>query len=385
MLRDLLTEAVSAVRGRLGRTWLTALGVAVGIMALTATVSVTATASAQVSSRFDALQATSVALSGPSREELRGQLSRLDQVNGVIAYGLVSQAAGDKLQVSRIAGLSQTIGRDVTVTAISLGAQSALSVSADQGRLFDEGMRERQDPVALVGNLIAPDLVGQGIDGNSTITVAGEEFLVAGVVSSSDPSLDLSVVLPDWIMDGASAIAFKDPTVVIHTRTGAAQQVGVEARYAINPSDPDAVAASVPPDPRQLREDVESDTQNLFLALAFVSLLVGGLGVSNTMLVAVMERRFEIGVRRALGATGALIMAQIILEGALLGGIGGLAGTLAGVNLNFGVALVKGWTAVLPPWVLLGSPLLGTLMGLIAGIYPAARAVAVEPVAALSR
>jgi len=384
MLRDLLAEAFAAVRGRMGRTWLTAAGVAVGVMALTATVSVTATAAAQVSSRFDALQATSISLVGPSRQELLPRLNRLDQVNGVLDYGLVSQAAGDKLPVSRIADLSESTGLNSSVTAISLGAQDALGVSADSGRLFDQGMQDREDAVALVGNLLSPDLVGQQADGRSTITISGEEFLVAGVISSTDPSLELSVVLPDWIID-SSSIEFKDPSVVIHTKLGAAQQIGIEARYALSPNDPDAVVAAVPPDPQQLREDVESDTQNLFLALAFVSLLVGGLGVSNTMLVAVMERRFEIGVRRALGATGTLIMAQIILEGAFLGGIGGFVGTLIGVNLNFCVCLVKGWTAVVPPWTLLSGPGLGLLMGLIAGIYPASRAVAVEPVAALSR
>lgn len=287
--------------------------------------------------------------------------------------------------MARVRELPEATGQPTAVTAISVEAQRALQLRALSGRLFDEGMMIRKDRVALIGDLAASGLGYTTVDGRATIYVSGREYSALGIFESSDPSLALSIVLPDWVVeDSGSGLTFQDPTVFLHTDLGAAQQVGVEACLALAPENPESIAASVPPDPRSLRRSVESDTRNLFFSLAFVSVLVGGLGVSNTMLVAVLERRYEIGVRRALGATSGLIMGQILIEGAVLGGFGGLIGTLAGIDLNFAVSLIKGWTAVLPIWLLFAGPGLGILMGFAAGLYPAARAVAMEPVAALT-
>jgi putative ABC transport system permease protein len=123
----------------------------------------------------------------------------------------------------------------------------------------------------------------------------------------------------------------------------------------------------------------------LFLGLAAVCLIIGAVGIANTSLVAVLERVSEIGLRRALGARRNQIAAPVLAEGALLGTMGGLFGTSLGVLAVVGVAIAHEWTAVLEPWAVLPAPFIGTVTGVLAGLYAALRAAGTEPITALRR
>src|SRR5690242_8297273 len=121
----------------------------------------------------------------------------------------------------------------------------------------------------------------------------------------------------------------------------------------------------------------------LFLILALISLLIGAVGIGNTTLVAVLERTGEIGVRRSVGARPRHIAAQFLAESTALGTLGGLIGTCIGVGIVVIFAATKNWTAVLNPAYTLPAPLIGTVVGLLAGAYPALRAARTSPLEAL--
>jgi putative ABC transport system permease protein len=137
-----------------------------------------------------------------------------------------------------------------------------------------------------------------------------------------------------------------------------------------------------PPDPAQLRGQISTDTRNLLLALSFVTLVIGGVGIANTMLVAVLERRTEIGLRRALGAYSSEIVGLFLGEAAIIGTAGGMAGLAIGILAAAAMCASRGWSFALPA-IIVGAPLLGSVVGITAGIYPAIRASKVDPADAL--
>ncbi len=138
-----------------------------------------------------------------------------------------------------------------------------------------------------------------------------------------------------------------------------------------------------PPPPGHLGAAVRSDVSALFLAFAILALVVGGLGIANVTLLSVMERTGEIGLRRALGARKRQIAGQFLTESGITGLIGGLVGAAGGILAVLVVSLIRSWTPVLDGTLALLAPLLGALIGLLAGAYPALKAAGIEPITAL--
>jgi putative ABC transport system permease protein len=171
--------------------------------------------------------------------------------------------------------------------------------------------------------------------------------------------------------------------MVVATGIGAAQTVARQIAAAELPADPSRLVVTSPPNPQNLQSEVTGDLAGLFLILALISLLIGAVGIANTTLVAVLERTEEIGLRRALGARPRHIAVQFLAESTALGTLGGLIGTCIGVGIVVIFAATKNWTAVLNPVYTLPAPLIGSVVGLLAGSYPALRAARTSPLAAL--
>jgi putative ABC transport system permease protein len=150
-----------------------------------------------------------------------------------------------------------------------------------------------------------------------------------------------------------------------------------------NPENPDQVEVTRPSDALEARDAAESALTNLFLGLGAVALLVGGVGIANVMVISVLERRGEIGLRRALGATKRHISLQFLGESLLLATIGGVGGIALGVAATAGYASTRGWGILVPQVAVVGGIAAAMVIGAVAGLYPAARAARVSPTEAL--
>lgn len=392
--RDLMSESVAGIFARPGRTALTILGTVLGIGALVATLGVARTAGNQIVGRFDELAATSVVVSndrgffgGEQRVAIPIDAEdRLTRLNGVVAAGSFGSVdVGDSLvrSVPIPDPLAQTEFQ-MTVYAASPGLLEAVRGELRTGRFFDPGHSERADQVAVLGPGVAQRLNITRVDQQPVVFIGDEVFVVTGVIDDvlRQPALLNAVIIPEGT--AREVFAFNSTsTVQVEVEVGAASLIAEQAAVAIHPDEPALLQVQKPPEPEDLRRDVEGDVNALFLVLGGVSLLVGAIGIANVTLVSVLERVGEIGLRRALGAARRHIAAQFLVESTTMGFVGGIIGASLGILVIVAISAARTWTPVLDPWMPLASPLVGAATGLLAGLYPAIRAARLEPVEAL--
>lgn len=390
-VRELAGEAYSSLVARPFRALMTAGGTIIGVGALIAIIGLADTANGQVSASFDVLAATTVVATDVrplDGEELgypftEDDIARARGLNGVVGAGsLYTVLTDDQVRGPNPAAPEP---RNMPIVAASATVWDAVGATMGPGRSFDAGLLDQ--PVAVLGSGAAAMLGMQGLAAPTAIEIGGRPFTVLGIVDDVERRAELrvSVIVPA----GIAADLWGEPTaahgaeLVVATRQGAARQVASELVWAVAPGAPDAISVEPPPDPRTLRESVSRTIQGLLLGLGIVSLVIGTFGIANSTLVSVMERRSEIGLRRALGASRGDVARQIALESALLGALGGLVGATVGMYTVIAVAAWKGWSPILKPWLLLIAPAIGIATGLLAGAYPAYRAAGLEPAQAL--
>ena len=398
--RDLASEAVAGLLQRPGRSALTMLGTVLGIGGFVAIVGLSQTASGQIGSAFNRLDATQVTVadtaagkaSTPTLDFPPGADALVDAIHGVIAAGVWWNVPFDQAAVSSRppggqSGRSGQLG--LQVMAATPGALAASGAGLQSGVLYNQFHESHAQNVAVIGAAAATQLGISDLADQPAIFIQGQPFTVVGILSGDQriPQLNFGVSVPAstalrlWGRPKPSSAA----QMIIHTRLGAAQVVAKQAPIALRPDGPHLLTATAPVNPTQLRHSVTASLNTLFLALAGIAIIVGMIGIANTTLVAVLERVGEIGLRRALGARPVHIAAQFLAESTALGLFGGLIGASLGVAAVLAVTIYHSWTALLDPRVVLAAPVAGAVIGLLAGLYPALRAGTVEPADALRR
>jgi putative ABC transport system permease protein len=282
------------------------------------------------------------------------------------------------------------------VRATSLNLPSVLNTGLARGDWLNEGTAH--EPVAVLGSVAAQQLGIDRVYPGRRIWLGGRWFDVAGILTPSplEPDVDDSALIGYpaaqtylgyvSIVDGRQE---SGPPSTIYVRAATGQEAAVQALLAqtANPEAPNEAAVSQPSDVLTARAAAAGAFNRLFLGLGMVALIVGAVGVANIMIISVLERRSEIGLRRALGATKAQIRTQFLAESILLAVIGGL-GVLAGAAATAVYASSKNWAVVIPVGAWLGgiasAILIGAiLIGAFAGLMPAVRASRMPPTVAL--
>lgn len=384
--RDTISEAVAAITQRPVRTLLTALGTILGVGAFVATNGLAETARAQVSSRFDALKATEVRIQDASPDGTNpfpdDVTQRLEALNGINHAGLYYTVPDNgTLQPRTTATRPVNQSTAIPVIAADPGAAAAALPTLQTGRIYDSFHQSRAERVALVGRAAATQLGIARVDNQPAVFIGNTAYTIIGILDDvqRNPDLLLSIVIPTTTANHDLPTAGANYQVLIDTTPGAAQLAGRQAPIALRPDHPERLQALVPPDPKQLRNQVSSDITSLFLALSGLALLIGTVAIANATLLNIIERRNEIGLRRALGATRAHIRRQITIEAALIGTIAGITGASIGLLAVAATSATRGWTTTINPTTILIAPLIGLTTGAIAGLIPAIRASNTPP------
>jgi putative ABC transport system permease protein len=238
-------------------------------------------------------------------------------------------------------------------------------------------------PAVVLGS-VAADRLGVAHAGEQ-VFIGGRWFTVAGVLNTLPlaPEIDRSALI-GWSY--AATLGFDGHPTSVYERSTDAAVASVRSVLAatVSPEHPDEVEVSRPSDALTAQLAAKSAFNGLFLGLGAVALLVGGVGIANIMVISVLERRQEIGLRRALGATRRQIRFQFLTESVTLSLLGGLIGVLLGLTASLGYALFRGWPLVLPAEAIAGGAAAAVVIGAVAGLYPARRAALLPPTEALA-
>jgi putative ABC transport system permease protein len=386
--RDGLRLGAYGLRARPLRVVLSALGIAIGIAAMVAVVGASTSSRAQLSNLLNSL-GTNLLTVAPGNT-LFGQkatlpdtsvamIGRIRQVESVSAVGLLPAAKvyrTNKIPAPQSGGIGIYVARTGLPDTVAASVRSGTWLNAATARY----------PAVVLGATTA-DLLGIGAPGPDVqIWLDGRWFTVIGILNPVPlaPELDLGALI-GWPA-ARRYLGVDGDITTVYTRTdpNAVQAVRDLLASTANPAQPNEVDVSRPSDALAAQAAVNKTFTGLLLGLGAVALLVGGIGVANTMVISVLERRPEIGLRRSLGATRQHIRTQFLTESLLLSGLGGSVGILLGSAVTAGYATVQGWPTVVPGWVVAGGIAAALLIGGVAGLYPATRAARVAPTEALA-
>jgi putative ABC transport system permease protein len=269
------------------------------------------------------------------------------------------------------------------VRATSLNLPSVLSTGVARGDWLNEATA--RVPVAVLGSAAAERLGIERVHPDQRIWLGDQWFNVAGILKLSplEPDIDSSALI--GYPAAQKYLGYVGPPSAIHVRAATGQEMAVQALLAptANPEAPNEVKVSQPSDALTARAAAAGAFDSLFLGLGVVALIVGAVGVANIMIISVLERRSEVGLRRALGATKGQIRTQFLAESILLAVIGGVVGVLAGAAATAVYASSKGWAFVIPIEAWSGGMASAILIGAFAGLIPAVRASRMPPTVAL--
>ncbi|MFE0421809.1 ABC transporter permease [Streptomyces sp. NPDC058953] len=387
-LPDLVRLGGTGLRTRPLRVFLSALGIAIGVAAMTAVIGISSSSRAEVDQLLDRL-GTNMLKIAPG-ETTTGEQSKLprETVSMVRRIGPVQQVASvgavDGAAVYRNEHIPSGRTGSVGVAAAGPGLLPTIGADVRIGRWLGAGAATERYPAVVLGAKAAQrlDAYTPGI----RLRLGGEWFALVGVLHPVPlaPEIDNTALVGRAAARTYLGFDGHPSTVYVRARDDRVKPVWNVLPATANPGAPGAVLVSRPSDALAAREATESALTGLLLGLGGVALLVGGVGVGNTMVISVLERRPEIGLRRALGATSGQIRGQFVAESLLLSVLGGLGGTLLGTLITAGYATARGWPTEVPPWASAVAVTTTLLIGALAGLYPAIRAGRLPPTEALT-
>jgi len=383
---DVLRVGGVGLRSRPLRAVLSALGIAIGIAAMTAVVGISSSSRADLDRALAAL-GTNLLTVAPGQtffgdnatlpDDSVRMIARIGPVQSATATGTVTNTA--VYRTNRIP-TAQTGG--ISVLAARLDLLATVGAHLANGTWLNAATNRY--PAAVLGSAAARRL---GLtSAGPAVYLGGRWFTVVGVLDAVPlaPEID-SAVLVGWPA-ATTYLGFDGHPTTVYTRSVDAQVENVRSVLAAtaNPDNPNEVKVSRPSDALAARRATDKTFTALLLGLGAVALLVGGIGVANTMVISVLERRAEIGLRRALGATRGQIRAQFLTESLLLALFGGAGGVLGGLAVTAIYATSRTWPTVVPAWALFGGVGATVLIGAFAGLYPAIRAARLSPTETLA-
>lgn len=395
-LKDGLRVSSVGLRARPLRAALSALGIAIGTAAIVGVLGLSSSSQAGLLAEIDRLGTNM--LTAEAGQSLTGQpaklpleaparITHLDDVQQVAHTGLMKE---EKVYRNPMIPKANTGGLQVRATSLNL--PTLLHTGLARGNWLNEGTA--REPVAVLGSVAAQRLGIDRVHPDKRIWLGDQWFNVAGILNPSplEPDIDNSALIGYPAAQtylGYVSMVRNDqkagPPSTIYVRAAIDHVAAVQSLLAqtANPEAPNEVNVSQPSDVLTARAAAAGAFDSLFLGLGVVALIVGAVGVANIMIISVLERRSEIGLRRALGARKGQIRTQFLAESILLAVIGGIVGVLAGAAATAVYANSKSWAVVIPAEAWSGGIASAILIGAFAGLMPAVRASRMSPTDAL--
>ena len=385
---DVVRLARYGLRARPLRAVLSALGIAIGIAAMVAVVGISASSRAELDRLLDSL-GTNLLTAGPGStlfgeqatlpDESVAMVRRIGLVETVTAIGQLPEA-----KVYRTDRIPAPQSSGIGVYAVRTDLLDTVGATVASGTWLNDATARY--PAVVLGARAAERLGLGTVNEDTQIWLGGQWFTVIGILDPVRlvPRLDLGALI-GWPA-GQRYLGFDGDITTLYIRTDPDAVEAVRSLLArtVNPARPNEVDVSRPSDALAAQAAAETTFTGLLLGLGAVALLVGGIGVANTMVISVLERRAEIGLRRAQGASRGHIRIQFLSEALLLSVLGGGAGILLGLGVTAVYATLQGWPTVVPAWVMVGGITATLMIGGVAGLFPAIRAARVAPTEALA-